>query len=320
MVDTVSVREVGLRDGLQLVTKVLPTEIKIEWMNQQVDCGFRDIEVTSLVAAKLLPQFADAQAVLDAAKTIPSLKAGVLVPNLKWGLRALDQGAKKITFVLSVSETHNQANVRRSTDQSIVEFEKLVAHRNTCGLSDDVVISAVMATAFGCSLQGEVSKARVFKVADKLLAAGADELNIADTVGYANPHQVKQLMTQISKQAGSIQLAAHFHDTRGMGLANVVAAVEAGVRCFDASLGGLGGCPFAKGASGNVATEDCVYLLENMGLATGIDLQALLDLRRQLGQWLMNEPLEGKLLKAGLAKTFNPQLLQGGSVGFEQAR
>jgi len=299
-----SVREVGLRDGLQLVKSVLDTDIKMQWCERQAACGFRDIEVTSFVPAKVIPQFADAAEVLNRAKNIPGLRAAVLVPNLKWGLRALDEGAEKITFVLSISEAHNQANVRRSTDQSIREFADLAAARNQRGLGNSVSLSVAMATTFGCSLQGKVDEARVYAVAQQLLASGADELNLADTVGYGNPAQVKRITAEVINMAVDVPVACHFHDTRGMGIANVVSALDSGIRRFDASLGGLGGCPFAKGASGNIATEDCVYLLENMGFDTGIDLLALLGVRERLNQWLADEPLEGKLLKAGPAKTF----------------
>jgi len=304
MTDQATVREVGLRDGLQLVKHTLPTDIKIEWCKTQAACGFKEMEVTSFVPPKVIPQFADAASVLKAAQSITDMRAAVLVPNLKWGLQALDHGAKKITFVLSVSEAHNIANVRRTTDTSIAEFSELVAERNTRGLQDKVMMSVALATTFGCSLQGEVAEPRVYNVAEQVLVGGADELNMADTVGYGNPIQVKRILSEILLIAGKTQVAAHFHDTRGMGLANAVAALEAGVREFDASLGGLGGCPFAKGASGNIATEDCVYLLESLGVSTGIDIPAMLEVRKKLNNWLPDEPLEGKLLKAGLAVTF----------------
>jgi len=304
MTDQATVREVGLRDGLQLVKRTLPTDIKIEWCQTQAACGFKEMEVTSFVPPKVIPQFADAESVLKAAQSISNMRAAVLVPNLKWGLQALDHGAKKITFVLSVSEAHNMANVRRTTDTSIAEFAELVAERNSRGLQDKVMMSVALATTFGCSLQGEVAESRVYNVAEQVLMAGAQELNMADTVGYGNPIQVKRILTEILRLAGKTQVAAHFHDTRGMGLANAVAALEAGIREFDASLGGLGGCPFAKGASGNIATEDCVYLLESLGVSTGINIPAMLEVRKKLNSWLPDEPLEGKLLKAGLATTF----------------
>ncbi|MFT5505721.1 MAG: hydroxymethylglutaryl-CoA lyase [Gammaproteobacteria bacterium] len=305
MTDKATVREVGLRDGLQLVKRTLPTDTKIEWCHSQAASGFHEMEVTSFVPPKVIPQFADAPAVLESANTIKNLRAAVLVPNLKWGLQALVQGARKITFVLSISEAHNMANVRRTTDTSIAEFAELLAERKSRALENDVMLSVALATSFGCSLQGNVDEARVYDVASQILMIGADELNIADTVGYGNPIQVKRMLSEILRLAGNIQVATHFHDTRGMGLANAVAALEAGVREFDASLGGLGGCPFAKGASGNIATEDCVYLLENLGVSTGIDIPAMLEVRKKLNDWLPGEPLEGKLLKAGVAKTFS---------------
>lgn len=306
MAETVTLREVGLRDGLQLIKDVLPTEIKLEWCRQQAAAGFREIEVTSFVPPSLIPQFADAAEVLAGAKTIPDLRASVLVPNLKGGMRALDHGAEKITFVLSASEEHNLSNVRKSTDASLAEFSELVSERKSRGLTDRVELSCAIATAFGCSIQGEVPEARVLEIATQLAEAGADELNVADTVGYGNPLQVRTMFSVLPSHTGGVPIAAHFHDTRAMGLANVVAAAEAGIRRFDASLGGLGGCPFAPGATGNIATEDCVYLLESIGLGTGIDLDALLGVRANLDTWLPTERVEGRLMKAKPAKTYRP--------------
>ena len=304
--ETAIVREVGLRDGLQLVQTMLASEIKIEWCRLQAAAGFNEIEVTSFVPPSVIPQFADAAEVLAAANGIEGLRPSVLVPNLNGGIRALDHGARKITFVLSASEEHNLSNVRKSTDASIAEFGELVAERNGRSLDDSVELSGVVATAFGCSIQGEVPENRVCDIAAQLVELGADELNIADTVGYANPVQVHRMFKELAGCFGSVPIAAHFHDTRAMGLSNVVAAVEAGVRRFDASLGGLGGCPFAPGATGNIATEDCVYLLENLGFSTGIDIDALLEVRRKLDDWLPDERIEGRLMKAGPAKTFTP--------------
>lgn len=302
--DEVDLREVGLRDGLQMVGRILPTQTKLDWCRDQVACGFSEIEVTSFVPPSSIPQFADAREVLKGAKAIGGFTAAVLVPNLKGGIRALERGADKITFVLSASEAHNLSNVRRPTEASAAEFEELIKERDARGLKEKVVLSAVIATAFGCSIQGEVPEFRVQALAEQLATAGADELNIADTVGYANPLQVRRIFAAITKQVGPLPIAAHFHDTRGMGLANVVASVEVGVRRFDAALGGLGGCPFAPGATGNIATEDCVYLLESIGLSTGIDIERLLKLRAKLEEWLPSERIEGRLKQAGLAKTF----------------
>ncbi|MEM8579615.1 MAG: hydroxymethylglutaryl-CoA lyase [Pseudomonadota bacterium] len=301
--DAVTLREVGLRDGLQMISRFLPTEDKLAWCREQAACGFSEIEVTSFVPPSSIAQFSDSADVLEGAKAIGGFTAAVLVPNLKGGLRALERGADKITFVLSASEAHNMSNVRRSTEASAKEFETLAEERDARGLKCNVTLSAVIATAFGCSLQGEVPEDRVYALVERLAAAGADELNIADTVGYANPLQVRRIFTRITSMAGPLPLAAHFHDTRGMGLANVVAAVEVGIRRFDAALGGLGGCPFAPGATGNIATEDCAYLLESIGLTTGIDFERLLQVREKLGEWLSGERLEGRLGRAGPAKT-----------------
>ena len=306
MTDRAIVREVGLRDGLQLVPRVLSTEVKLEWCRLQAASGFAEIEVTSFVPPSVIPQFADAEEVLAGAKAIEGLRAAVLVPNLKGAMRALDHGAEKITFVLSASEAHNRANVRRTADASIAEFRDCVAERDRRGLKGRVEISCAIATAFGCTMQGGVPEERVYDMAAQLAEAGAEELNIADTVGYADPRQVRRMFGEIAKSTGETPLAAHFHDTRGLGLSNVAAAAEAGVRRFDASLGGLGGCPFAPGASGNIATEDCVYLLESIGLTTGVDIPGLLAVREKLEDWLPGEKLEGRLLKAGPTKTFVP--------------
>lgn len=301
MGDHVTVREVGLRDGLQLVKSVLETEIKLEWIRAQAAAGFREIEVTSFVPPSVLPQFADAGRVMQGALTIDGLTPSTLVPNLKGALRAIEAGAPKITFVLSASEAHNQSNVRCSTDASLAMFEALAAELAT---GPKVDLACIIATSFGCSIQGAVAEARVIEIAGRLAEAGAAEIGLADTVGYAHPRQVARLFLSVAQGAGGVPLAAHFHDTRGFGLANVVAALDAGVRRFDAALGGLGGCPFAPGASGNIATEDTVHLLECLGGETGIDLNALLALRARLAHWLKGEPLGGKLLEAGLERTF----------------
>ncbi len=306
MTQSVSVREVGLRDGLQLITTVISTEIKGTWCAAQAAAGFGEIEVTSFVPPSVIPQFSDAPQVLADALKIDGLLATTLVPNLKGAIRAMACGAQKITFVLSASEEHNMANVRCTTDESLAMFAAIIDERRSRGMTDGTQISAAIATSFGCSIQGAVPQKRVVDIAAQLVAAGADEINIADTVGYANPAQVRRLIVDVQSVTGAVPVATHFHDTRGMGLANVTAAADVGIRRFDASLGGLGGCPFAPGASGNIATEDCIYLLESLGLDTGIELPALLDVRAKLEHWLEGETLEGRLLKAGPAKTFMP--------------
>lgn len=301
MSDHVTVREVGLRDGLQLVKSVLDTDSKLEWIRAQAATGFKEIEVTSFVPPAILPQFADAGQVMAGALEIDALTPSTLVPNLKGALKAIDAGAPKITFVLSASEAHNQSNVRRSTDASLAMFKALAAE---VAAEPQVELACIIATSFGCSIQGEVAEARVVEIAEALAEMGAAEIGLADTVGYAHPRQVTRLFHTVAQGVGDVPLAAHFHDTRGFGLANVVAAFDQGVRRFDAALGGLGGCPFAPGASGNIATEDTVHLLECLGADTGIDLGALLALRGRLPHWLPGEPLGGKLFEAGLERTF----------------
>ena len=298
MSDAVTVREVGLRDGLQLVKTRLDTHTKLDWIRAQSAAGFSEIEVTSFVPPSILPQFADAAEVMAGALALSDLLPTALVLNLKGARRAIEAGARKITFVLSASEAHNQSNVRRSTDASLAMFRELAKDISTQG---HIELAGAIATTFGCSLQGHVSEARVAQIAEDMCAVGATEISLADTVGYAHPRQVARLFKDISAATGPVPLAAHFHDTRGFGLANVVAAFDTGVLRFDASLGGLGGCPFAPGASGNIATEDTVYLLECLGAKTGVDINALLALRAKLPSWLPSENLGGNLLHAGLA-------------------
>ena len=305
MKNSIQIREVGLRDGLQLSKTKLSSEIKIKWCSLQSQAGFKEIEVTSFVPPSVLPQFSDASKIVYASNKINNLIPSVLVPNLKGALIALDNNSKKINFVLSASEMHNQSNVNSTIKKSLSMFKDFIKERNIRGLKNKVQISAAIATSFGCSIQGDVKKKNVIKICEKLLEMGAEELNIADTVGYANPNQVKEIFKSLNKISKNIPLAAHFHDTRGMGLANVISAIDEGVKRFDASLGGLGGCPYAPGASGNIATEDCVYMIESMGFSTGIDLKKLLKLRKYLKEWMKNDILYGNLLTSGFAKTFN---------------
>ena len=298
MTDRVILREVGLRDGLQLIKSRLDTAIKLAWIRAQADVGFTEIEVTSFVPISVLPQFADAATVLADAQKIGNLLPSVLVPNLRGAVMAMDAGAKKITFVLSVSDSHNRANVRQSTDDSLAMLRDVLAERDN---RQNIKVATALATSFGCSIEGAVSEARVTQIAEILAKQGIDEINLADTVGYGDPAQVGRIFTDVQNAVGELPLAAHFHDTRGLGLANVMAALDAGVRRFDSALGGLGGCPFAPGASGNIATEDTVHLFDRLGIDSGIDLGALMEVRNQLAEWLPGEKLEGRLLGAGPA-------------------
>ncbi|MAT88259.1 MAG: hydroxymethylglutaryl-CoA lyase [Aestuariivita sp.] len=298
----VIVREVGPRDGLQLVNDFLPTNSKLEWITQQAGAGFSEIEVTSFVPPKLMPQFADAENVIFACSKLPNMVASALALNLKGVVRALDAGADVVNFVLSASEEHSHSNARTSTDEAISVFKNTKEWQRKNAPNSSITVA--IATSFGCSLQGDVPEYQVAKIAAQLAEFEPAEITLADTVGYANPLQVKRIFKAVAAEVGNIPLAAHFHDTRGLGLANVVAALDVGVRKFDAALAGLGGCPFAPGASGNIATEDTVYMLETLGMRTGINLEALMKLREDFALWLPNEPLQGRLGSAGFARTF----------------
>jgi hydroxymethylglutaryl-CoA lyase len=302
-VNRATVREVGLRDGLQMVRTILTPEQKIDWCRREAAAGVREIEVTSFVPPKLVPQFGDSAEVARAALRIDGLHASALVPNLKGAQRAVEAGLRKIDFVLSASDEHNRKNVRRATAESVEDFGRIIEWRKEA--APDLVVGVGIATAFGCAISGEVRADRVLGILDELLAFDADEITIADTVGYANPAQVRALMREVIDRVDGRAVTCHFHDTRGLGLANVDAAAQAGVRIFDASLGGLGGCPFAPNATGNINTEDCVYLLESMGFRTGIDVRALMELRRDIETWLPGEPFAGAISRAGLPKTYD---------------
>ncbi|WGF87983.1 hydroxymethylglutaryl-CoA lyase [Marinivivus vitaminiproducens] len=303
------VREVGLRDGIQMVAAMLPAERKLEWCRRAAAAGVGEIEVTSFVPPKVVPQFADAAEVATGALTVPGITASALVPNLKGAERGIDLGIRKLNYVLSASEEHNLANVRRTTDESIADFGRIIALRDARA-KGEVRVAGGIATVFGCTIAGSVSEKRVVAIAERLAELGADELVVADTVGYASPFQVKRIVRAIQGAVGDLPIALHFHDTRGLGMANVAAGVEAGVTRFDASLGGLGGCPFAPGATGNIDTEDCVYLLEELGFDTGIDIEALVALRRTVEYWLPDERFSGAIARAGLPKTFRQPALE----------
>ncbi|HJV69263.1 hydroxymethylglutaryl-CoA lyase [Ideonella sp.] len=295
------VREVGLRDGLQSIATIVSTARKIDWLRDAHAAGLREIEVGSFVPARLLPQLADTAAVLAFAKTLPGLRASVLVPNLRGAHGALEAGADLLILPLSASHAHSLANLRKTPDEVVAEMGRIRAARDASGAK--TILEGGVGTAFGCTLQGEVKPAEVLRLMQALLDAGADRVSLADTVGYANPRAVRGLFEQALRIAGDRFWCGHFHDTRGLALANAYAALELGVARFDASLAGIGGCPHAPGASGNAATEDLVFMLQSMGIATGIDLPELLALRARVADWLAGEPLHGTLWRAGLPKT-----------------
>lgn len=297
-----TVREVGLRDGLQSIATVLPTERKFEWLRDAVAAGQREIEVGSMVPPRLLPQMADTAEVLAYAKTLPGLVASVLVPNLKGAERALEGDADLMILPLSASHAHSLANLRKTPDEVVAELARIRAARDASGRK--TLIEGGVGTAFGCTLQGVVEPAEVLRLMQALLDAGADRVSLADTVGYADPLSVSRLFEQALKIAGDRFCCGHFHDTRGLALANVLAAAQLGVTRFDASLAGIGGCPHAPGASGNASTEDLGFMLGAMGIDTGLDMDALLALRAKVAGWLAGEQTNGALWRAGLPKTF----------------
>ena len=308
MMDTslpVVVREVGLRDGLQSLARTLPTEHKLAWLRAAYAAGEREIEVGSFVPARLLPQLADTAELVAAAQALPGLVTSVLVPNLKGAMAALDSGADAMLLPLSASHAHSLANLRKTPDEVVAEIGRIRAARDAA--SSRCLLEVGMSTAFGCTIQGRVDEAEVVRLLQAVLDAGADRVGLADTVGYADPLQVTRLFEKCFAVAGDRLACGHFHDTRGLGLANVFAAWQTGVRRFDACLGGIGGCPHAPGASGNVATEDVAYLFASMGVATGLDFDALLALRARVAQWLDGETLHGSIARAGLPKTMKKE-------------
>ena len=299
---TVLISEVGPRDGLQSIQATLPTADKLVWVDALHAAGLREIEVGSFVPAKLLPQMADVAQVVEHARQKPGLTVMALVPNLKGAEAAITAGVHKITLPVSASEAHSLANVRKTRRQMIDEVRSVVALRNEH--APHVLVEVGMSTAFGCTLQGLVTADEVVWLAESLVEAGADEVGLSDTTGMANPAQVRDLFRRVRTAIGERTGAAHLHNTRGLGLANCLAALDEGVRTFDSSQGGLGGCPYAPGASGNVVTEDLVFMFEAMGVSTGIDLEKLIAARRILTQGLPGEPLYGMLPDAGLPKGF----------------
>lgn len=304
MNNNITLREVGLRDGLQSIARVLPTEHKLTWIREAYEAGQREIEVGSFVPARLLPQLADTAELVAFAKTLPGLVASVLVPNLKGAERAIESGAHLMLLPLSASHAHSLANLRRTPDEVVADIGRIRAARDAAGST--CLIEVGMSTAFGCTLQGRVEPAEVLRLLQAVLDAGADRVGLADTVGYADPRMVRDLFEASFRVAGDRLACGHFHDTRGLGIANVMAALDTGVTRFDACLAGIGGCPHAPGASGNVATEDLAYLFASMGLPTGLDIPRLLALRAQVAQWLDGETLHGTLWRAGLPKTMLP--------------
>lgn len=298
----VLISEVGLRDGLQSVSTVMNTTDKFRWIDALVDAGIQEIEVASFVPPKLLPQMADAADVVRYASSHAGVTVMALVPNLRGAENALKAGAHKLTMPVSASVAHSLANVRKHPMEMVEEVRAIAKLRDE--IAPHVKLEAGISTAFGCTLQGLVPEDDVIRLAESCIEAGADESGLSDTVGYANPAQTRRLFRRLIQTLGKHAGAAHMHNTRGLGLANCLAAYEEGVRTFDSSLGGLGGCPYAPGASGNVVTEDLVFMFEAMGIRTGVDIEKLMAARQPLQQGLPQEAIYGMTPEAGLPKGF----------------
>ena len=296
----VLISEVGPRDGLQSVKATMPTINKLAWIDALYDSGLREIEVCSFVPAKLLPQMADAAEVVKHALTLHGLTVMALVPNLRGAEAALAAGVHKLTIPVSASEAHSLANVRKTRSDMIKEVQSIIDLKNV--RAPHVKVEAGVSTAFGCTIQGVVTDEDVVWMSAELANAGADEVGLSDTTGMANPEQVRRLFNKVRAEIGNKTGAAHMHNTRGLGLANCLAALDVGVTTFDSSQGGLGGCPYAPGASGNVVTEDLVFMLEAMGVKTGVDLRKLITAREYLQAGLPQEPLYGMTPEAGFPK------------------
>jgi hydroxymethylglutaryl-CoA lyase len=294
----VHICEVGPRDGLQNAHQMMPTEAKKAWISALAAAGLEEIEVGSFVPPKLIPAMADTAEIVKHAITIPGLKVVALAPNLKGFQRAIEAGAHKVTFPVSASRKHSESNVRMTPEQMVEEVRKCAAYPHP-----GVEIEGAVSTAFGCTMQGDVPDDDVVRIA-VALAGFCDGVALADTVGYGNPAQVRRIFRRVKNEIGDKLEGAHFHNTRGLGLANALAAYEEGVRAFDSSLGGLGGCPFAPGASGNVITEDLVFMFESMGVSTGVNLDKLMLARKMMVEVLPAEQTYGHFALAGLPKGF----------------
>lgn len=296
------ISEVGPRDGLQSIGSIMATDNKRHWIKSLYEAGLKEIEVGSFVPSHLMPQMADASEIVCYSKSLNKGAVLALVPNLKGAELAIASGVHKLTIPVSASEAHSLANVKKSREEMMLEVKKIIDYKNkhSAGVHIEVGIS----TAFGCTLQGVVNESDVISLAVELANLGVDEIGLSDTAGYANPAQVKRLFKQLRYDLGEKAGAAHMHNTRGLGLANCLAAFEEGVRTFDSSQGGLGGCPYAPGASGNVVTEDLVFMFESMGIKTGINFDKLLKAREILIASLPNESIYGMTPEAGLPKGF----------------
>ncbi len=308
----VIISEVGPRDGLQSIARTMPLAAKIRWIHALAEAGLAEIEIGSFVNPKLLPQMADTGELAAEAIRLPGVAILALVPNLKGAERAFAAGVPRVSVPVSVSESHSRKNINMTPEEAIGQIRLIDVHRRSLGWPRLPGLEVGLSTAFGCTMEGAIEEDRVIRLAVMASEAGADSVGLSDTTGMGNPAQVKRLFTRLRAELGAKAGGAHFHNTRGQGLANVWAALEVGVRTFDSSQAGLGGCPYAPGATGNIVTEDLVFLLEASGLRTGIDIEKLIAARAILAEALPGEPLYGHVPEAGLPKGFLPAQEQGG--------
>jgi hydroxymethylglutaryl-CoA lyase len=302
MSEHISICEVGPRDGLQIAKTRMTTEAKVRWIQAIAAAGVKEIEVGSFVPPRVIPQLSDTPDIVEQCLKIPGLVVQALAPNLRGVQNAYNAGVHKISIPVSVSEGHSMANLNRMPEQSITMMQEIMDWLAAQPRKVPVVAGA--STAFGCSIDGVVPTAKTVALAKGLADAGVDQIMLADTVGYAHPAQIKEVVRATREAIGDTLYGLHLHDTCGLGIANALAGLEEGIRAFDSCLAGLGGCPYAPGASGNIVTEDLVFMLESMGFATGIDLQKLIDARRLLHEGLPAEPMQGQVPKAGIPRTF----------------
>lgn len=302
MAEFVTICETGPRDGLQIAKSIMPTPIKTRWIAAIAAAGVPLIEVGSFVPPKLIPQMADTAEITRRAVLLPGVTIMALAPNTRGAQNAYAAGAHRISTPVSVSEGHSRANINKTPAEAIEEVARMVAWLRA--QDRYVPVEAGMSTTFGCSIDGRIPLANVLRVAAGLAEAGVDAITLADTVGYGNPALIRQTVRAVRAEVGDRLVGLHLHDTCGVGIANALAGLDEGIRRFDSSLAGLGGCPFAPGASGNIVTEDLVFMLESMGFATGIDLARLLAAREILREGIPAEPIHGNLAKAGIPRTF----------------
>lgn len=293
-INPIEINEVAPRDGLQIEARFVPTDEKVRWIDALSSTGLKRIEATSFTSPKAIPNLRDAAEVVTAIQRYQEVDVTALVPNLKGAQRALDCKVDEINLVMSASASHSQVNLRMTTEQSLAQFTRIMEATQGSG----IFINASLSTSFGCPFDGEVPPARVVELVDQLIKRGIQGITLCDTTGMANPIQVHRLCLTVLDRWPETPFTVHFHNTRGMGLANALAAWQAGIYRFDGSLGGLGGCPFAPGATGNVCTEDLVHMFEAMGISTGVDLQALLNVAATLPD-LVGHEVSGQVVKAG---------------------